>query len=299
MSIVAVVVTYNRKRSLIDTLKAIDGQTVKPSHIVLIDNNSDDGTNEVVANTRLTIDLRYERLAKNIGGGGGFKIGMQRAHALGADWLWCMDDDCTPHPDALEKLVSVTTDNSLGPIGFLASRVLWVDGSPCLMNLPVAHRLWIEPHDTNHPISRIVGSSFVSILVSRNAVDLVGFPVAEFFIWFDDAEYSRRISKAMPAYLVSDSLVTHHTPKNYEPLAFAELNHENLWKFCYGVRNECSVFMHTDSLSSALLFIAKSICRMSRVRLALKFWPPILKACVIGLFFNYPKYIEYPNPEKR
>ena len=199
MNVVAVIVTYNRCSLLAETLQSIESQTIKPSRIVLVDNNSNDGTEHLIDSLNISIDLHYERLERNIGGAGGFKCGMKRAYALGADWLWCMDDDCAPHADSLEKLLTALEDDTIRTAGFLASRVVWTDGTPCLMNLPVAHPLWIGPHSRSPTVSRIIGSSFVSMLLSRKAIETVGFPVEEFFIWFDDAEYTRRISAIMPS----------------------------------------------------------------------------------------------------
>lgn len=299
MKIIAVVVTYNRRALLEETLNALDIQTIKPSQIILIDNNSSDGTEHMVSSLQLSIPLQYERLRKNIGGAGGFKRGMQLAYTQDADWLWCMDDDCVPHNDSLEKLLAALQDEMVSTAGFLASRVLWTDGTPCLMNLPVAHHSWISSHGKNPYLSRIIGSSFVSMLVSRNAIDTVGFPVEEFFIWFDDAEYSRRISKVMPAYLVTDSVVTHKTPRNSKPLDFDELDEMSLWKYRYGLRNECSFHLQTEGSISAFLFIARILSRMVGACLALRFWPPIIKSCLKGLFFKYPRYIEFPNGVQR
>lgn len=295
MNIIAVVVTYNRCALLAETLQLIESQTIKPSQIILIDNNSNDNTEQLIRSLNFSIDLYYERLDQNIGGAGGFKYGMQRAYALGADWLWCMDDDCAPNFDALEKLLLAFGNNFFTDVGFLASRVLWTDGSPCLMNLPVAHSQWIEPHGYNSMLSRIIGSSFVSILVSRKAIEAVGYPVKEFFIWFDDAEYTRRISTVMPAYLVTDSVVIHKTSRNIEPLAFSELDEANLWKYRYGIRNECSFHLHAGGMASVLIFIARIFRRMTKARLRLKFWPHIFMACFDGLCFNYPRYIEFPE----
>lgn len=295
MNIIAVIVTYNRCELLKQTLAAIESQTVKPSHIVLIDNNSNDGTQDHIGKLQLSIRLNYVRLDKNIGGAGGFKLGMQQAYSHGADWLWCMDDDCLPHTDSLEKLMNVFNDESLLSAGFLASRVLWTDGSPCLMNLPVVHPLWITPHSRNPSISRIIGSSFVSMLVSRKAIEAVGYPVEEFFIWFDDAEFSRRISSIMPAYLVTDSVVTHKTPRNIAPLDFGELDATSLWKYRYGVRNEVSFLLRSLGVVSTLLFTARTLRRMVKLRVQLRFWPLILKSFLDGLSFNYQKYIEFPN----
>lgn len=297
MKIIAVIVTYNRCNLLMETLVAIESQTIKPAQIILIDNNSNDGTANLVMSRRHKVKVRYERLQENIGGAGGFKLGMKYAYELGADWLWCMDDDCVPNLDALEKLILALNDEAIADAGFLSSRVLWTNGSPCLMNLPVAHSQWIEPHGRNPALSRISGSSFVSILISRNAIETIGYPVKEFFIWFDDAEYTRRISAVMTAYLVTDSVVLHKTPRNIEPLAFSEINEISLWKYRYGIRNECSFYLRTGGIGSALIFIVKIIRRMIKSQLRLKFWPFILIACLEGLRFNYLKYIEFPDDD--
>lgn len=297
VNVIAVVVTYNRCALLQETIEALESQIVKPSRIVLVDNNSGDDTEQSVLSRSHVVDLHYSRLERNLGGAGGFKCGMQLAYDMGADWVWCMDDDCVPHRDALLELLKAQNHEAIRAAGFLASRVLWVDGSPCKMNLPAVHRSWTELHGKDYSISRIVGSSFVSMLVSRNAIEVVGFPVEEFFIWFDDAEYSRRISEVLPSFLISSSVVTHKTPCNTEPLGFDDLEDSNLWKYRYGVRNECSFHMRTDGTIGGLLFAAKVIVRATRARIRLKFWPAIIMSCLSGFFFSYTKYIEFPKKE--
>lgn len=295
MIIVAVVVTFNRSSLLIKSLQAIESQTVKPDQVIVIDNHSVDDTENSMRSRNHRLRVIYERLPENIGGAGGFKYGMKQAYKIGANWLWCMDDDCIPKHDALEKLVLAMNDSEASKAGFLASRVLWQDGSPCLMNLPVAHSRWIEPHGRDFKLSRICGSSFVSILISRLAIDRVGYPIQEFFIWFDDAEYTRRIASLMNAYLVTDSVVVHLTPKNSEPLCFDDVDGNNIWKYCYGIRNECAYNARAISLGSAFIFLFRVIRKMARSKLSLRFWPALIKSGISGIYFNYTNYIELPS----
>ena len=44
----AIVVTYNRKKKLVKALNSLLNQTVSPKHIILIDNCSTDGTEELL-----------------------------------------------------------------------------------------------------------------------------------------------------------------------------------------------------------------------------------------------------------
>jgi GT2 family glycosyltransferase len=293
--ITAVVVTFNRKALLLEVIEALLRQTRRPNNVLIIDNASTDGTVDAVGPYLSRQDFEYVRLDCNTGGAGGFHVGMKHAVESGADWLWCMDDDCVPCEDALEALLAPLRDTEIAHAGWLASRVLWTDGNPCLMNLPVAHPLWIAPHARHATVSQIVGSSLVSMLVSSAAIRQLGLPVKEFFIWFDDAEFSRRISAKMPCYLVTDSVVIHKTPLNMAPLDFDRLDASSLWKFCYGVRNECSFHFRTGGPMAGLRFSAKIALRLLRARTPLTLGGSILGACLKGAFFNYPALIEFPS----
>lgn len=54
-----------------------------------------------------------------------------------------------------------------------------------------------------------VMASFVSLFLRTETVRRYGLPIAEFFIWSDDWEYTRRISRAQPCYVVPASRVVH------------------------------------------------------------------------------------------
>ncbi|MHP18488.1 glycosyltransferase, partial [Escherichia coli] len=46
--VIAIIVTFKRKHLLCKVIESILNQTVKPMEIIIIDNNSNDGTREVV-----------------------------------------------------------------------------------------------------------------------------------------------------------------------------------------------------------------------------------------------------------
>lgn len=52
-------------------------------------------------------------------------------------------------------------------------------------------------------------ASFVSLFLRVETVRQFGLPIAEFFIWSDDWEYTRRISREKPCYVVPSSRVVH------------------------------------------------------------------------------------------
>ena len=106
MTIAAVVVTYNRKELLTECLTAIAEQTRIPDTILIIDNASTDGTEEMFAKDGVFDNalFDYQKMESNLGGAGGFYEGIRRAFNNGADWIWIMDDDTIPSKTALEEI---------------------------------------------------------------------------------------------------------------------------------------------------------------------------------------------------
>jgi len=100
----AVVVTYNRLPLLQKCVEKLEGQTA-PCDILVVDNASSDGTAAWLDSQQKEGRLRAHNTGANLGGAGGFNKGMRWAVEAGYEYLWLMDDDCPPEPDALEKLL--------------------------------------------------------------------------------------------------------------------------------------------------------------------------------------------------
>lgn len=218
-NVVAVVVTYNRRALLGRCIAALRAQDGGLQRILVVDNASTDGTRAMLeaAAREPGIPLEVLRSSRNLGGAGGFAAGMDAAMTVRPHWLWLMDDDTEPEPNALLELLEAAGRARLqgrAPIGFLASQVLWRDGSSHRMNEPgrMSRR---TPTPAPEDLVAVDYASFVSLLVSSEAVLACGLPIAEFFIGSDDVEYTWRITKA--GYLgfeVPASRVRHLTERN-------------------------------------------------------------------------------------
>jgi len=239
----AVIVTFNRSAKLAKVIDALQRQTRRPEVILVVDNASTDDTQDmVISRAQEDLSIRYLRLPQNVGGAGGFHAGLKTAYEQGANYFWISDDDAYPEPDAIEKLLSAIREfevqNQWRP-SFAASRVEWIDGSLCEMNTPRPVWDWPRFVRPGKAWALVDSASFVSILVPRWAVETHGLPIADYFIWFDDAEYTRRLSRSYPGIFVPESRVIHDTPDN-RGVNFGFVNDKSLWKFRYGARNEAS-----------------------------------------------------------
>ncbi len=236
-NVAAVVVTYNRRQLLNENLTCLLAQS-RPVDIIVIDNASTDGTFESLGELIDSGRINYYNTGSNLGGAGGFSFGIERAVELGYDYVWVMDDDCMPRTDALERLLAA--GERLGNYGFLCSKVLWKDGSVCTMNVP--RRTLTKPlKDFSDGEKRVVMASFVSLFLRAEVVREEGLPIREFFIWTDDWEYTRRISKKYPCYLVGSSVAVHKSQSNIGA-NIASDSADRLQRFFYLYRNDVYLY---------------------------------------------------------
>lgn len=189
----AIVVTYNRAGLLFEALSALEAQVARPDHVFVMDNASTDGSSERVAQRYPQPDnwLTLVSLSENTGGAGGFAAGMQAAMAEDYEWLWMMDDDARPHPDALERLMAIATD-SCDIYGSLA-----VNGSDTSWPITL-----LDDGRTIHAASavpvraRVEFTPLLGFLIHRSLAECIGYPEADFFIAADDVEYCLRARRA-------------------------------------------------------------------------------------------------------
>jgi GT2 family glycosyltransferase len=236
----AAIVTYNRLDLLKESLAAVLNQTDYLSHVIVVDNMSNDGTKEYldgVEDDRVVVFHSTE----NLGGAGGFNKAVRLfAEETEDDFVWLMDDDTIAQPDALKYLVDFY--NSHQPVGFVNSVVRWgnVDGHPSWMNIqgPRAFTYPMYFNDLENPGLEVVNSSFVSVMIPREMVQSVGLPQKEYFIWGDDIEYTNRIADIHRGYTALKSVVVHKSKENTMPGdILREQDDARLWRYEYEFRN--------------------------------------------------------------
>ncbi len=250
-SIYAVVVTYNRKELLYKCLTNLLSIKNDDLNILVVDNCSTDGTSEYISSL-IGDKVYYARLEENLGGAGGFSYGIKKAIEMGAYYLWIMDDDCMAGQSSLDALLNRANQEN-DNFGFLSSVVKWTDGSICNMN---RQRVSISKKVTDYTKTQpIVMASFVSLLFTKKVVEEVGLPIKEFFIWGDDGEYTARISKKHKCYLVSDSVVEHHSQNNVGSNICTD-SADRLNRYFYAYRNE-GYFYRKQGLKGRLYYFLK------------------------------------------
>lgn len=262
--IIAVVVTYNRKDLLKENIAALLNQTRRDClDILIIDNDSTDGTHEDLLPLIEKEEILYNNTGSNLGGAGGFNYGIRKAVEAGYKYVWIMDDDTIPSPTALEAFLKKDAELN-GNYGFLSSKVLWKDQSICLMNVQKETK-WKRIADFEKD-QTIQYASFVSLFLRAETVKEFGLPYKEFFIWADDWEYTRRISKAKKSFFVPESVVTHFCGSNVGA-DIVDAPADRIDRFNYMYRNDV-VLYRLDGLEGKIYLTIRNA--MHRAKILLK-----------------------------
>lgn len=201
--VIAVVVTFNLKDFLLQVLESLRMQTLPLQKILIVDNNSQDGTFYALSDILLDKNIAYFNTGENLGGAGGFHFGFCEAEKYEYDHLWLMDDDLRPELDCLEKMLETENEGIIQPVRYN------IDGS-CAEISPVEYDLQslflLNPKKetvassynelVKNGVLYIQGTPFEGPLVSKKLIDSIGKPNPDFFIFYDDLDYSIRAREA-------------------------------------------------------------------------------------------------------
>jgi GT2 family glycosyltransferase len=266
-AVVAIVVTYNRLAKLQECLDCLSNQSVALD-VVVVDNASTDGTDTWMqegpyADRR---SVHYLKLTENSGGAGGFVRGMEWALPRNYDWFWLLDDDAMAAPDALQNLLQArqSADKSCA---VLASKVVDASGALVSMNRQATYdagrgTLYGIPDEpfAGEPFL-CDSSSFVGFLVRTSVVREVGLPREDFFIHFDDVEYSLRIRRNWQIFVVSSSVIVHKITRMGHDTGKTPAR--DLWKLYYNRRNELFMSLrYTKGSRAKLFFLGRRVVKL-------------------------------------
>jgi len=191
--VVTVVVTRHRRESLGKSLAVIAAQTRAPDHLVVVDNGPDDPAHDVVADC--PIPSTYLPSMRNLGGAGGFALGILHALALGADWVWLADDDgCPADVRVLQTLLEEAKRRDLAVISPVVVNI----DDPERLAFPLRRGLTWKRRRSELGTDFLPGiaSFFNGALFSADALDVVGVPDYRLFVRGDEVELHRRVVRS-------------------------------------------------------------------------------------------------------
>ena len=239
----AVIVTYNRKELLGRNIRMLLIQRRGFDRIFIVDNCSTDGTPEYLKERGWMDDPRfvYVKTEANIGGAGGFHTGVKAAFEAGADYIVLMDDDgAAENEDTFAHLFDAA--DALyreNPRLFVNSLVQRGD----LLSFKMGNKYTVAEALAAAENGLLEGQAnpFNGTLVSRELVESIGYPNADFFIKGDEVNYKQRAFAAGARVVtVADSRYDHPRPETHERVVLGKkvpFFVEAPWKEYYAARN--------------------------------------------------------------
>jgi len=295
--IAAVVVTFNRLGLLQRLLPAL-GKVPELDEILVVDNRSTDGTAGWLREQAPTspVPVLTRTLESNVGGAGGFHEGLRWAVERGADLVWLMDDDGLPDPDCLTALLAHTDNLDFwGPVVVdEADHTRLVFPIRLPGSARVVRRMADVEAAADQGLIHGIVIPFNGVLVTRDLVERIGLPRAEFFIWGDDHEYRLRAERAgARVATVVGARVLHPSVGNLgTPMAFGRTTYNDtpsdLKHYCMA-RNNLVNLREYGGTGHALAFVAKTLWFYTftrrdpaRIRLSVQAWRAALKGDYTG-----------------
>ncbi|MYR07469.1 glycosyltransferase [Gordonia sp. SID5947] len=201
--VIAVVVTHRRVELLAGSLAVVANQDRPVDHLIVVDNADEPQVAELVAEQ--PIPTTYLGSQRNLGGAGGFALGILHALAMGADWIWCADDDGRPDgPAVLSTLLDCAARHGLEEVSPVVANI----DDPDALAFPLRRGLvWRRkrselfadtPDNPAHDDDLLPGiaSLFNGALFSARAIEEVGVPDLRLFFRGDEVEIHRRLQRS-------------------------------------------------------------------------------------------------------
>ncbi len=192
-AVVGVVVTRHRRELLADSLKIIAAQTRPVDHLVVVDNGPDKSARDVVE--AYPLPYTYLPSHRNLGGAGGFALGMLHALSLGADWVWLADDDGRPADEhVLEILLEEAEKRGLAEISPVVANI----DAPAKLAFPLRRGLTWKRSSAELGTDFLPGiaSLMNGALFRASTLDVTGVPDLRLFFRGDEVELHRRLVRS-------------------------------------------------------------------------------------------------------
>ncbi len=183
-------------------LDGLARQTRRPDAVFVIDNASSDHTGDVLR-ARGDLPLHVTSSPDNLGGAGGFHLGLKRAYDAGHDRIWLMDDDVVPAPDCLEVMLAHDGPCLSAVREDLSGRLV----EKAALRFDLRNPLRIRPKSASVESTyadraampsevEIQNVAFEGFMVKREVIAAIGLPDPSYFIFYDDVDFAIRARRA-------------------------------------------------------------------------------------------------------
>ena len=190
--IAIVIVNYNGASDTVECIESVNRSTLKDLRIIVIDNGSADESTSLLSSMGFdNVELIF--LEENIGFSGGNNVGIRRALDLGAEKIMLLNNDTIVDCEMIGLLSERCDERSVS--------------APCMFYYSDPNKTWyaggyfdrfgIPRHITTIEKSgKIDYVTGCCLMLHRSTVERVGFWDEDYFLYWEDAAYSKRLAES-------------------------------------------------------------------------------------------------------
>lgn len=239
MNFGVVLVTYNRLDKLKIALDCYEKQTYLPKQLIVVNNASNDGTNEFLdewLNKKSKIKKEVLNLNENTGGSGGFYIGLKRILKSNLDYVWVSDDDAFPENNCFDIANKFLLNNNDKEISAICGAVINRGKIDCVhrrrlrKGLLFLFQKFVSSKEYKKEFFELNLFTYVGTFINIKKMRKVGITEKNYFIYCDDTEHSYRLSTVGKIFCIPKIKIIHDGPLNNGKDGVT-------WKLYYGIRN--------------------------------------------------------------
>lgn len=222
-----ILVNYNNYQDTIECVCSL--QKIKYSNykIVIVDNNSKDGSIEVLRDNFkkcIIIDTN-----SNLGFAGGNNLAIRYALENNADYVLLLNNDTVVEKSFLEKLVEVGERyEDVGIVGgkiyyFSEPHKIWYAGGKISKLIGKTKHIDVNEIDLNEN-NKIFETDYVTgcmMLVSRKAIEKVGMMDENYFLYYEETDWNVRIkNKGFRIMYTPYSIIYHKISSSTKKISY-------------------------------------------------------------------------------
>ncbi|MBN1668440.1 MAG: glycosyltransferase family 2 protein [Anaerolineales bacterium] len=193
-----ITLNWNRKADTLACLQSLVALTYPRKHILVVDNGSTDGSPAAIAAAFPEVEQIVNPV--NLGFAGGFNLGLRWALQGEAPYVFILNNDTSLAPEALDHLVAASVPPDVG----VTAPIIYYAGAPDQIWSAGAGRSWLTLDATGNQgrgqtFTSPTERAFISgcgMLIKRVVLQQVGLFDEDFFVYYEDADYSLRVEQA-------------------------------------------------------------------------------------------------------
>lgn len=222
--VLVIILNYNVYKDALECVASVRASTCGAVSILVIDNGSTDDSVSVLSR-QLPKGVAFLK-NQNTGYAGGNNLGLRWGLKHGADYFFILNPDTRVKPDTIEKLVHFA--QSAGPeVGFMGPRIFHPSQPPTIYSNG-GHIHWsltkatLRDHGRYAKDLELTKDPFVTeyvtgtaLFLSRTTLHKVGLMREDYFLYYEDTDWSLRCRKlGFKLFIVPAAVIYHEESKS-------------------------------------------------------------------------------------